>query len=72
MSEVCELSVGVYFVSEVKIAQPPTIISGQIVTETNAALFLKVRHPRCVFKSDVRYMYTSNTTMSSMLSISVY
>jgi hypothetical protein len=29
----------------------------------------KVRHPRCVFKSNVRYMYTSNTTMSSMLSI---
>jgi hypothetical protein len=30
---------------------------------------LKVRHPRYVFESDVWDMQTSNTTMSSMLSI---
>jgi len=32
MSEVCKLSVGVYFIPEVQIAQPPTIMGGQIVT----------------------------------------
>jgi hypothetical protein len=42
MSEVHKLSVGVYFIPEVQIAQPPTIIGGQIVTSTNVTLFVSV------------------------------
>jgi hypothetical protein len=48
MHEVRKLSVGVYFVSEVQIAQPPTTIGGQIVTETNVALFVSVMNVKLV------------------------
>lgn len=47
MSEVHKLSVGVYFVSEVQIAQPPTIIGGWIVAETSVALFVSVDCVKC-------------------------
>jgi len=47
MSEVHKLSVGVYFVSEVQVAQPPTIIGGQIVTETSVAVFVSVNCVKC-------------------------
>jgi len=51
MSEVHKLSVGVYFVSEVQVAQPPTIIGGQIVTETSVAVFVSVNCVKCFWWS---------------------
>jgi hypothetical protein len=33
MNEICKLSIGVYFVSEVQITQPPNVIGGQVLTE---------------------------------------
>jgi hypothetical protein len=60
MIKICDISVK--YRHYVKIEE---IKYGEIYGEDN----LKVRHPRCVFKSNVRYMYTSNTTMSNTLSI---
>jgi len=47
MSEVHKLFIGVCFVSEVQIAQSLTIVGGQIVTETNVALFVSTDCVKC-------------------------
>jgi hypothetical protein len=47
ISEIRKLPVGVYLVSEVQIAQPQTITGGQVVTETNVALFVSVDCVNC-------------------------
>jgi hypothetical protein len=47
MSEVRKLSIGVYILSEVLNAQPPTIIGGQVVTVTIVAFFVSVDCVKC-------------------------
>ena len=51
MSEVHKLFIGVCFVSEVQIAQSLTIVGGQIVTETNVALFVSTDCVKCFWWS---------------------